>query len=137
MKSVQRNLKKMQKRRIRGTEINKRIQKNNTFAIKSLGSGRITESQIEAARKAVKRMIKKKGEVLIRIKPYHTLTKKSAGVRMGKGKGRVDSVIYPIRPGKIILELKDDSLIFTMAKKILRQASYKFSVPVAIIELKE
>lgn len=130
-------LKKMQKGRIRGTEINRRILKNNAYAIKSLSTGRITEFQIEAARKAIRRLIKKKGLLLIRVKPYHTLTKKSAGVRMGKGKGKVDSVVYPIKPGKIIMELQDNSLIFDMAKKILRQAVHKFSVPVSIVKLKD
>ncbi len=127
----------MQKGRIRGTEINRRIKKSNTYALKSLSTGRVTEFQIEAARKSIKRLIKKKGQILIRVKPYHTLTKKSAGVRMGKGKGKVDTVVYPIKPGKIILELKDDSLIFEMAKKILKQAVQKFSVPVSIIKLKD
>lgn len=136
-KKTQKVLKKMQKGRIRGTEINRRIKKTNTYALKSLSSGRVTEFQIEAARKSIKRLIKKKGQILIRVKPYHTLTKKSAGVRMGKGKGKVDTVIYPIKPGKIILELKDDSLIFDMAKKILKQAIQKFSVPVSIIKLKD
>lgn len=136
-KKTQKVLKKMQKGRIRGTEVNRRIKKTNTYALKSLSSGRVTEFQIEAARKSIKRLIKKKGQILIRVKPYHTLTKKSAGVRMGKGKGKVDTVIYPIKPGKIILELKDDSLIFDMAKKILKQAIQKFSVPVSIIKLKD
>lgn len=137
MKKTQKILKKMQKGRIRGTEINRRISKANSYAIKSLEHGRVTEFQIEAARKAVKRIIKKKGELVIRVKPYHTLTKKSAGVRMGKGKGRVDSVVYPIKPGKIILELRDNMLIMPMALKILRQATYKFSVAVSVVKLKD
>lgn len=136
-KGNQRILKKMQKGRIRGTEINRRIIKNDSYALKSLSTGRITDFQIEAARKSIKRAIKKKGELFIRIKPYHNLTKKSAGVRMGKGKGKVDSTVYPIKPGKIILELKDNSLIFAMAKKILKQAASKFCVPVSIVHLKD
>lgn len=136
-KKPQKILKKMQKGRIQGTEINRRISKQNTYALKSLGSGRVTEFQIEAARKSIKRMIKKKGELNIRVRPFHTLTKKAAGVRMGKGKGKVDHVIYPIKPGKVIFELKDDTIIPAMARKILRQAMKKFTVPVGFVTLRD
>jgi large subunit ribosomal protein L16 len=136
-KQISRSLKKMQKGRIRGTEINRRLHKSDSYAVKSLSYGRITEFQMESVRKVLKRTIKKKGQLFVRVHPYHTLTKKSAGVRMGKGKGKVDSVVYPIRPGKIILELKNDSLTMEMARKMLRQAIRKFGVSVSIIRLKD
>ncbi len=136
-KIVQRNTKKMQKGRIRGTEINRRISKTGSFVIKSLSSGRISEFELEAARKAIKRIIKRKGKLLIRVKPYQPLTRKSAGVRMGKGKGRIDRYVYPIKPGKIILELINKELLFSVARKILSKAVTKFSVPVSIVKLKD
>ncbi len=136
-KIVQRNTTKMQKGRIRGTEINRRIVKTGSFVIKSLATGRISEFELEAARKAIKRIIKRKGKLILRVKPYQPLTRKSAGVRMGKGKGRIDRYVYPIKPGKIILELINPELLFSVAKKILSKAVTKFSVPVSIVKLKD
>lgn len=137
-KLVQRNnATKMQKGRIKGTEINRRLVKTGSFAIKSLGTGRISEFELEAARKAIKRIIKRKGKLILRVKPYQPLTKKSAGVRMGKGKGKVNRHVYPIKPGKVILELINNQLLFSVAKKILSKAVTKFSVPVSIIKLKD
>lgn len=134
-KKVQHVNKKMQKGGIRGTDINRRLRRSGNFALRALENGRITPQQIEAARKVIKRQIKKIGELFIRIRPYHTLTRKSAGIRMGKGKGKVDSLVYPIRTGKIILEIRG-AFLAAIARRILARAQSKFPILTAITTLR-
>jgi len=104
------------------------------FAIKSLEYGKITASQIESARRAVRKITKKSGKIFIRVYPYLPLMKKPAEVRMGKGKGsKIRAWVYPVRPGKTIFELVGVSKI--LAQIALEAAIEKLSVKCKIINL--
>ena len=75
------------------------------FALQSLSRGAMTGRQIEAARVAVSRHLKRKGKLWIRIFPHKPITKKPAEVRMGSGKGGVEYYVAQIKPGAILFEL--------------------------------
>ena len=76
-----------------------------SFGLKAMQPGRITARQIEAARRAITREMKREGRVWIRIFPDVPVTKKPAEVRMGKGKGSVEFWVTRIKPGKILFEI--------------------------------
>lgn len=76
------------------------------FGLKATGRGRITARQIEAARRAMTRHIKRQGQIWIRIFPDKPITKKPLEVRMGKGKGSVEYWVCQIQPGKILYEME-------------------------------
>ena len=94
-----------------------------SFGIKSLDEGFLTSRQIEAARIAVTRYMKREGKVWIRIFPDKPITNKPAEVRMGKGKGALDHWVAVIRPGRILFET--DGVPYEVAKEALRLASQK------------
>lgn len=75
------------------------------YALKATSSGKMTAQQIEAARVAINRKIKRGGKVWIRVFPDKPVTKKPAETRMGKGKGSPEFWVAPIKPGKILYEL--------------------------------
>lgn len=75
------------------------------FALKAVACGRMTAQQIEAARVAINRKIKRGGKMWIRVFPDKPLTKKPAETRMGKGKGSPELWVAPIKPGRILYEL--------------------------------
>ena len=75
------------------------------YALKALDCGKLTAQQIEAARIAINRKIKRGGKVWIRVFPDKPITKKPAETRMGKGKGSPEFWVAPIQPGKILYEL--------------------------------
>jgi large subunit ribosomal protein L16 len=75
------------------------------YALKAVSSGRMTAQQIEAARIAINRKIKRGGKVWIRVFPDKPVTKKPAETRMGKGKGSPEFWVAPVKPGKILYEL--------------------------------
>ena len=77
-----------------------------SFALKSMEFGRLTSRQIEAARIALTRNMKREGKVWIRVFPDKPLTAKPAEVRMGKGKGAVDHYVAEVQPGRIIFEIE-------------------------------
>lgn len=77
-----------------------------SFGLKAMGTKWITSRQIEAARRAIIRHLKKGGKLWIRIFPDKPITKKGTEVPMGGGKGAVDHYVYPIKPGRIIFELE-------------------------------
>lgn len=117
---------RMQKGRMKGN-----AQKGNTiafgsFAIKALEEAWITGRQIEAARQAITRHMKREGQLWIRIFPDKPITKKPAEVRMGKGKGSPEGFVYPITPGRIIFEI--EGVPFDVAKEALRIGAQKFPV---------
>ena len=75
------------------------------YALKAVECGRMTAQQIEAARIAINRKVKRGGKMWIRVFPDKPITKKPAETRMGKGKGSPDSWVAPIKPGRILYEL--------------------------------
>ncbi|MCD4770769.1 MAG: 50S ribosomal protein L16 [Bacteroidales bacterium] len=97
-----------------------------TFGIKALESAWITGRQIEAARQALVRHMKREGQIWIRIFPDKPITKKPAEVRMGKGKGAPEGFVAPVTPGRIMVEIEGVS--FEVAKEALRLGSQKFPV---------
>jgi len=97
-----------------------------SFGVKSLEAAWITSRQIEAARIAVTRFMKREGQVWIRIFPDKPVTKKPAEVRMGKGKGAPEYWVAVVRPGRIIFEA--EGVPMEVAKEALRLAAQKLPV---------
>jgi large subunit ribosomal protein L16 len=102
-----------------------------SFGIKALGSAWITGRQIEAARQAVARHMKREGQIWIRIFPDKPITKKPAEVRMGKGKGAPEGFVAPVTPGRVLIEA--DGVPFEVAKEALLLAAQKFPIPIKFI----
>ena len=102
-----------------------------SFGIKSLEPAWITSRQIEAARIAVTRFMKREGQVWIRIFPDKPVTKKPAEVRMGKGKGAPEYWVAVVRPGRIIFEAEGVPL--EVAKEALLLAAQKLPVQTRFI----
>ncbi len=104
-------------------------------ALKSLEAGKISSKQIEAARVAINRQLKRGGKLWIRIFPDYPFTKKPAETRMGKGKGNPEGWEARIKPGRILFELA--GVDFAMAREALLLASRKLPVKTKIITLEE
>jgi large subunit ribosomal protein L16 len=101
------------------------------FGLKALECGWITDRQIEAARIAMTRFIKRGGKVWIRMFPDKPITKKPAETRMGKGKGAPDQWVAVIRPGKILFEMEGVSA--EIATEAMRLAAQKLSIPTKLV----
>ncbi|MDO5674386.1 MAG: 50S ribosomal protein L16 [bacterium] len=101
------------------------------FALKAVGCGKMTAQQIEAARIAINRKVRRGGTLWIRVFPDKPITKKPAETRMGKGKGSPDHWVAVIKPGKVLYELK--GIPEELAVEALRLASYKLPFPTAIV----
>ena len=101
------------------------------YALKAVGCGRMTAQQIESARIAINRKVKRGGKMWIRVFPAKSITKKPAETRMGKGKGSPEYWVCVIRPGKILYELK--GVPEDIAKEALRLAGYKLPFPTKVI----
>ena len=97
-----------------------------SFGIKTLDSAWITGRQIEAARQAIVRHMKREGQVWIRIFPDKPITKKPAEVRMGKGKGSPEGFVAPVTPGRIMFEVEGVNL--AVAQEALRLGAQKLPV---------
>lgn len=97
-----------------------------SYGLKSMDSGRITNRQIESARIAMTRYMKREGKVWIRIFPDKPITAKPQEVRMGKGKGALDHYVAVIKPGRILFEM--DGVPFEVAEEALRLAAQKLPV---------
>lgn len=93
------------------------------YGLKALGCGWLSAVQIEAARKAVTHYTKRTGKLFIRVFPDKPVTQKSAGVRMGSGKGDIDRYVAVVKPGRIIFELT--GVESDIAQEALRRASHK------------
>jgi len=101
------------------------------FGLKAMECGWITARQIEAARVAMTRSIKRGGKVWIRLFPDKPITKKPAETRMGKGKGAPEEWVCVIRPGKILFEMEGVDL--ATAKEAMRLAAAKIGIPTKLI----
>ncbi len=102
-----------------------------SFGIKALDNAWISGRQIEAARQAVTRHMKREGQIWIRIFPDKPITKKPAEVRMGKGKGAPEGFVAPVTPGRILIEA--DGVPFDVAKEALRLAAQKLPIATKFI----
>ncbi len=101
------------------------------FGLQALECGRLTAQQIEAARIAMTRSIKRGGKIWIRIFPDKPFTKKPAETRMGKGKGAPEGWVAVIRPGRIIYEMEGVSK--EVADEALRLAAHKLPIKTKIV----
>ncbi len=102
------------------------------YAIQALSGGWVTERQIEAARRALTRHIKRGGKVWIRIFPDKSVTKIPQETRMGKGKGSPEFWVAVVKPGHILFELS--GVETEVAREALRLASHKISVKTKYVE---
>ena len=102
-----------------------------SFGIKALDSTWITGRQIEAARQAIVRHMKREGQLWIRIFPDKPITKKPAEVRMGKGKGSPEGFVAPVTPGRILIEAEGVPLV--VAQEALRLGAQKLPIPTKFI----
>jgi large subunit ribosomal protein L16 len=121
---------RMKGRASRGTDIT-----FGDYGIQALEPGWVTARQIEAARRALVRFMRRRGKVWIRIFPDKPVTKKPAETRMGKGKGAVDHWVAVVKPGRIMFEisgLDEDS-----AREAVRLASHKLSVKTKFVQRDE
>jgi len=103
-----------------------------TFGLKSLETKWITARQIEAARRAVIRYLKKGGKLWVRIFPDKPVTKKGTEVPMGGGKGGVDHYVFPIKPGRILFEL--EGLKEEQAREAFEKAADKLPIKTKFIK---
>ena len=117
---------KQQKGRMKGLSGRGHQLSNGTFGIKSMDSSFLTSRQIEAARIAATRYMKREGSLWIKIFPDKPITKKPLEVRMGKGKGAVEYWVAVVKPGRILFEIGGVPL--DVAKEALRLAAQKLPV---------
>ncbi len=122
---------KQQKGRMKGNAQRGTTIAFGSFAIKSLETEWITGRQIEAARQAVTRYMKREGNIWIRIFPDKPITKKPAEVRMGKGKGEPELFVARVKPGRILFEA--DGVPEEVAREAMRLAAQKLPVKTKFI----
>lgn len=122
---------KQQKGRMKGNSYRGTTIAFGSFAIKSLETEWITGRQIEAARQAVTRYMKREGNIWIRIFPDKPVTKKPAEVRMGKGKGEPELFVARVQPGRILFEA--DGVSEVIAREAMRLAAQKLPVKTKFI----
>ena len=122
---------KLHKGRIRGKASKGASLAFGEFGLQSLDSGKLTSRQIEAARIAITRHVKRGAKLWIRVFPHKPITKKPAETRMGKGKGDVDSYVAPLRRGTMIYEIS--GLTEELAREAFRLASHKLPVKTRMV----
>jgi large subunit ribosomal protein L16 len=123
---------KQQKGRMKGKAMRGSKLNFGDFGLQAAECGYITARQIEAARIAMTRRVKRGGKMWIRIFPDKPVTKKPAEVRMGKGKGAPEGWVAVIRPGKILYEMEGVSR--ELAQEALRLAAHKLPIKTKFIE---
>ena len=111
----------------KGTEVS-----FGSFGLKATTGGLISARQIEAARRAMTRYIKRGGKIWIRIFPDKPMTKKGDETPMGKGKGSVDHFVAKVKQGRMLFEM--DGVAVDLAKEAMRLASHKLSVKSKFVE---
>lgn len=102
------------------------------YGLKALGRGRITARQIEAARRAMTRHVKRGGKIWIRVFPDKPISKKPLEVRMGKGKGSVEYWVAQIQPGRILYEM--EGVPEDIAIEALHLAASKLPIKMAVVK---
>lgn len=124
--------KKMMKGRNRGLAMSGNQVSFGSIGLQALGRGFITARQIESARRAMTRHIKRQGKIWIRIFPDKPMTKKPLEVRMGKGKGSVEYWAVPIQPGRMLFEMQ--GVEEAVATKAFILASAKLPVQTKVVK---
>ncbi|MBC2709711.1 MAG: 50S ribosomal protein L16 [Desulfosarcina sp.] len=126
---------KSQKGRMKGVAYRGSDLNFGEFGLQATDCGKISSKQIEAARIAMTRYVKRGGKIWIRIFPDKPFTKKPAEVRMGKGKGAPEGWVAVIRPGRVLYEMTGVSR--EMAKEALRLAAHKLPIKTRFVERSE
>jgi len=122
---------KQQKGRNRGLSKKAHKVSFGKFGLKACGHGKITARQIEAARRAITRHVKRGGKLWIRIFPDKPITKKPLEVRMGKGKGNIEYWVALVQPGRMLYEMEGVSE--AVAREAFRLGASKLSVPTTFV----
>lgn len=122
---------KVHKGRNRGVATSGNLISFGTFGLKATTRGRITARQIEAARRAMTRHVKRQGKIWIRIFPDKPITEKPLEVRMGKGKGNVEYWVAQIQPGRVLYEM--DGVPEALAREAFALAAAKLPVRTTFI----
>mgnify|MGYP000676981187 FL=1 len=123
---------KQQKGRNRGlAQVGNRVSFGE-YGLKATTRGFITARQIEAARRAITRYVKRGGKLWIRVYPDKPITKKPVEVRMGKGKGNVEYWVAPIQPGRVLYEIQ--GVTEEQAREAFRLASAKLAVQTTFVK---
>ncbi len=102
------------------------------YGLKAVGRGRITSRQIESARRAITRHVKRGGKIWIRVFPDKPISKKPLEVRMGKGKGNVEYWVAPIQPGRVLYEIEGVSE--ELAREAFSLAAAKLPVQTTFVK---
>ena len=123
---------KLQKGRRRGTAHRGSTLAFGDYGLKALGRGWMSAREIEAARVALTRYLKRGGKVWIRIFPDKPLTKKPLETRMGKGKGATEKWVAVVQPGRILFEMEGVEAV--LAKEAFRLAAHKLSIATTMVE---
>jgi large subunit ribosomal protein L16 len=123
---------KQQRGRMKGISFRGNNLNFGEFGLQAVECGQVSSRQIEAARIAINRHVKRGGKLWIRIFPDKPITKKPAEVRMGKGKGAPEGWVSVVRPGKVLYEIQ--GVQKKLAQEAFRLASYKLSVKTRFIE---
>jgi len=126
---------KSQKGRMKGAAYRGSSLNFGEFGLQAVDCGRISSKQIEAARIAMTRHVKRGGKIWIRLFPDKPYTKKPAEVRMGKGKGAPEGWVAVIKPGRVLYEMTGVSR--EMAKEALRLAAHKLPIKTRFVERSE
>ena len=126
LQPARRKYRKEQKGRNKGIATRGTSVSFGDFGLKATGRGRLTARQIEAARRAMTRHIKRGGRVWIRIFPDKPVSKKPAEVRMGNGKGNPEFYVAEIQPGKVLYEM--DGVNETLAREAFALAAAKLPI---------
>ncbi len=126
---------KQQKGRVRGVARRGAMLHFGEFGLQAVGSGWVNAREIEAARVAMTRHVKRGGRIWIRIFPDKPYTKKPAETRMGKGKGAPEGWVAVVRPGRILYEIQ--GVPRDLALEALRLAAHKLSVKTKFVERSE
>jgi large subunit ribosomal protein L16 len=126
---------KQQKGRMKGKSMRGNTVSFGDFGLQATDRCRLTARQIEAARIAMTRYVKRGGKIWIRIFPDKPITKKPAETRMGKGKGNPEDWVAVVKPGRILYEM--EGVRPEVAKEAFRLASHKLPVPTRFVQREE
>jgi len=118
---------RMRRRADRGAEV-----QFGDFGLQALEPGWVTARQLEAARRAIVRAMKRRGKIWIRVFPDKPVTRKAAETRMGKGKGAVEFWVAVVRPGRVMFEI-GGGLPEEVAREALNLAQYKLAIRTKVI----
>lgn len=123
---------KMFKGRLRGKALRGNTLAFGAYGLQAMTSGFISARQIEAARIAMTRHVKRGGKVWIRVFPDKPITKKPAETRMGKGKGNLEGWVAPVKRGRMLYEM--EGVDVTVAREALRLAAHKLPIQTRFVQ---